>query len=577
MGLNESNFWEDLGSKYPISMIYFFGQRAIILSDPDLINYIFKHNSKLFTHVNDRMAQPKSRQLPQEEVSLIAKMYHEWPARRQLVVKALQRVLNHKYIDNIVSNIFKTTLYKQILLNTNNFTNSWKTTNDDLRYFQFYLLFYSIFGNQTTDSKQSKNCNCVGNMGSTGSDKRVQKGAISNISEETLKEYGAIMIDLVDKMIKTGTKSTALSLMGLDFIYSKETDPVKKFLNEMRHVLLDWINKHTKFGPNITDDIVVTDDEKYGKIIANMKRLLEIEEKEKEKEKDGDHMHRARGGDDPITFILDTLLDAMIDRKKYSTSGNKQLGIMNMKSVLSEISVLFGAGMETTSNSMEFIIVQLAKRITIQNQIYNELINYLKKKDVSVVNNDENYGCKTVDTSKIDFTQLNLLRAFLWECLRVHSVVSRGVPHVCNKTIDIQFKNKKYVIPKGSIIMFNALYINTNGKFWDRDGDKSRKNDDDIFDLGHWLNKESGKFEMNNNFVGFGTGRRDCVGKHLAINILRRLMVLFLINFKVYGPNGPSAGSVDVDQNIDPKFKAGFTRILDPAIPIMLQPRNNYN
>ena len=73
------------------------------------------------------------------------------------------------------------------------------------------------------------------------------------------------------------------------------------------------------------------------------------------------------------------------------------------------------------------------------------------------INDDTNYGYKTVDTSKIDCTQLNLLRAFLWECFRVHGVV-------CNKTIDIQFKNTKYVIPKGSILMFNSLHANTNGK-----------------------------------------------------------------------------------------------------------------
>ena len=51
--------------------------------------------------------------------------------------------------------------------------------------------------------------------------------------------------------------------------------------------------------------------------------------------------------------------------------------------------------------------------------------NCFKNRDLTIVkniNNDTNYGCKNVDTSKIDFTQLNLVRAFLWECFRDHSL-----------------------------------------------------------------------------------------------------------------------------------------------------------
>ena len=547
MGLNESNFWANLGSSFPISMVYFFGLRAVILSDPDLINHIFKNNSKLSAHVNDRLAQPKWREVQQDQVALIGKMYHEWPARRQLVVKALQRVLNHRHIDNIVSNTFSTILYKRILSDTNNLTNTWKSTNSDLGYFQFYLLFYSIFGNVTD------NTSGISNGGGGNS------GAI-NIPESTLKQYGAITGDYVQSVVDAGKRSQVMALMGLGFLKTKENDELGKLNKQFDGILINWINKHTKFGPNITDDIDVNDNNKFGKIVANMSKILSME-------KNG-----------PI-FILDTLIDAMIDKKKYSQSGSKQLGQMNMRSVLAEISVLFIAGMDSTSNSMEYIIIQLAKRIKIQNEIYNELINYLNSNNIDIIEiNKEESGrtCKTVDTSKIDFTKLTLLRAFIWECLRVSTVSGLGVPHVCNKKIDFQFKNKKYVIPKDTIIMFNSLFVNTSGKFWNNNNsNNSSASEKDIFDLGHWLNKQSGKFEMNNNFVGFGAGRRDCVGKHLAINILRRVMVLLLINFQIYGPNGVIDVDVDVDQSIQTKFKTSFTRSVDPAIPITLQPRIN--
>jgi len=81
--------------------------------------------------------------------------------------------------------------------------------------------------------------------------------------------------------------------------------------------------------------------------------------------------------------------------------------------------------------------------------------------------------------------------------------------------------------------------------------------------LENWLYKDNNgntQFKMNESFIGFGIGRRDCVGKMLAI---KELLVIFghlLINFKWELTN----------KNQTIKHTAGITVMIDPPIPVKI-------
>ena len=536
VAIYQSKFWEYLASSAPISLVYFFRQRVVVFNDPDAINHVFRNNPKYHQHVDNRAGLPATRTIPPKQMSIIAlRLDEDWHARRQLVHKAMQRVLNHKYIDSIVLNTFVPILFNKISRNTNNFTNSWQSIRKDFDYFQFYLLFYSLFGDGNHDNNNNNN----------NSDLAANDVSQWGIDEKILEKYGTMMINYVHKVMSFAINASLADAMGITtWIWTKKTDPYNKLFNDMSDTLLEWTNKHTRFGPNLTKDIAFVGENGNSQYA---KQLAEIKEKLLAAGSGG-----ARTGP---TFVIDTYLEGLVNPKKYAIEA------INVDTIMNELGMLFIGGMETTTISIESIVVHLAKYIQLQNDIYNQLLNHLQENNIKIQVNSNN-KCKTVDTSKIDFTQLHLLRAFIWEGLRVTSAVPLGLTHYCDEEITIDYKNKQYTIPKNSTIMMNVLHTNTLPKYWDSE---SR------FDISNWLNEKTNKFEMNNKFAGFGIGRRDCAGKHLAINIIRRLVVLILINFNVYGPNGASNFGVDPAINIE--FKQSFTRSVDPTVPVMLIPR----
>ena len=121
------------------------------------------------------------------------------------------------------------------------------------------------------------------------------------------------------------------------------------------------------------------------------------------------------------------------------------------------------------------------------------------------------------------------------------------------------------------MIMMNMIHANTQANCW------YSKNK---FCLSNWLNKEK-KFVKNENFVGFGVGRRDCIGKNFAINILYRLTLQFIINFKIFGPNYDmnmskihcSENLNFVDTSIKFEYQNDFTRRIKNVPPIQLVKR----
>ena len=76
--------------------------------------------------------------------------------------------------------------------------------------------------------------------------------------------------------------------------------------------------------------------------------------------------------------------------------------------------------------------------------------------------------------------------------------------------------------------------------------------------LEYWLDAETGRFKMNDNFVLFGVGKRDCVGRQVAMLSLYAMFALFLQQYKFVAPNN------DPDA-IDIQRKWGLVWEVQPA------------
>ena len=131
------------------------------------------------------------------------------------------------------------------------------------------------------------------------------------------------------------------------------------------------------------------------------------------------------------------------------------------------------------------------------------------------------------------------------------------MPH-CAKAdiyVDIGDEKKKYCIPKGTVIGYaiESMHKHTDKENW--------MNSTNEMCLENWLNGESNKFEMNESFLTFGTGRRDCVGRTLAIKELYIVMAYLFLNYRFTFKNKD-----DINKAIKTFFN-GVNQI-DPPIPV---------
>lgn len=290
---------------------------------------------------------------------------------------------------------------------------------------------------------------------------------------------------------------------------------------------------------------------------------------------------------DVYLYNYNNTITVLIDKTKQES-----LKSLSFADILADIRMLLIAGMETTSNSMEYILIQLANHSKLQQDIYNELVDQLKNVNVSLDDSNDTQSITDVnkqilefDTSKINFNHLHLFRAFIWECMRLQCVANTGLPHWCNDNVDFIFNDKEFVIPKNCVILFNIVYANTKSDCW-----KNNENNGNTeqFCLSHWLkkndkinatdgNKNVLTFVKNENFVGFGVGQRDCVGQQLAVNIIYRAIAHFVLRFKICGLNNQSTNNLSAtsDGSMNITFKTASSRVVHPTIPLKLVPRDH--
>merc|ERR1719474_530192 len=104
-----------------------------------------------------------------------------------------------------------------------------------------------------------------------------------------------------------------------------------------------------------------------------------------------------------------------------------------------------------------------------------------------------------------------------------------------SKEVTIDIEGRSVVIPRNTLTHCNTLYIQ---KWLDwSDGNKPLKNENNDIHLEYWMDAESGRFKMNDNFMLFSVGKRDCAGRSLAMRSLYAMFALFLLKYKLVAPN----------------------------------------
>ncbi|XP_052061622.1 cytochrome P450 1A1-like [Mytilus californianus] len=223
---------------------------------------------------------------------------------------------------------------------------------------------------------------------------------------------------------------------------------------------------------------------RFQKLIALNTTVVSSEVNEHVKSYDNNH-HRD---------ITDGLISAA---DQYGNSPELYNGITK-EEILSSLTDFIGAGFETVSTTLQWIILYLSYHNDVQRRVQEEIYSVIGDRTP-----------KLTDKGKLPFTEATIL-----EVIRVANVLPMAIPH--SATTDTVFRNHK--IKKGTVVFCNTYATARDPKLWTNPEEFSPER---FLDNHNQIDQQKA-----DEVLTFGIGRRRCPGEFLA----KMELFLFAVN-----------------------------------------------
>ncbi|KDQ58235.1 hypothetical protein JAAARDRAFT_129298 [Jaapia argillacea MUCL 33604] len=197
---------------------------------------------------------------------------------------------------------------------------------------------------------------------------------------------------------------------------------------------------------------------------------------------------------------------------------------------------LFGAGVDTTSATLQSLVLALILNPEVQERVGEELDRVVGSQRSPVWEDEAN---------------LPYVQAVIKEILRWRPVaILGGTPHASTEDDVLEWEGKQYFIPKGSIILGNLWSIHMNPKTYE---------DPEAFRPERFLNNRQYTGTGTKGHSSFGWGRRVCPGAYFAERSLFITASRLMWGFKFGKATDPRTGSVvEVDASMETGYTSGF-------------------
>ncbi|XP_022168001.1 cytochrome P450 306a1-like [Myzus persicae] len=209
-------------------------------------------------------------------------------------------------------------------------------------------------------------------------------------------------------------------------------------------------------------------------------------------------------------------LMAMFMKEMTKRTNDKVSHYFTEKQCCFLLSDLFGAGVETTVNTLRWFLLYMALHQEIQNDLQTLLDSVFTDGGIIDLEHIEN---------------IPLLKACVAETMRLRPVAPSGIPRSVNSEITIS----GYRIPKGTMILPLQWAMHHDEKYW---------TDPQTFQPKRFLDDE-GNMINNKAFMPFQAGKRACVGDTLSYWILYLFGANIIHNFNVSTEPGLSEKEID--------------------------------
>ncbi|XP_008577969.1 PREDICTED: steroid 17-alpha-hydroxylase/17,20 lyase [Galeopterus variegatus] len=331
-------------------------------------------------------------------------------------------------------------------------------------------------------------------------DQKLQKIMCQEISLmcDLLATHHGQSIDLSLPLFMTITNVICLICFNTSY---KNGDPVLKTIQDYNEGILDIV------GLQNLVDIFPWLQIFPNKALEMLKNYVEMRNKllndifEKYKEK---------FSSDSITSMLDILIQAKMNSDNNNSDQDQDSKIFSDKHILSTIGDIFGAGVETTTSVVKWIVAFLLHDPQLQKKIQKEI--------------DQNVGFSRTPTIS-DRNHLVLLEATIREVLRIRPVAPMLIPHKANVDSSIG----EFAIDKGTHVIINLWALHHNEKEWHQP---------DQFLPERFLDPTGSQLiSPTLSYLPFGAGPRSCIGEFLARQELFLIMAWLLQRFDLDVPD----------------------------------------
>uniref|UniRef100_A0A3Q1HUS8 Cytochrome P450 2K1-like n=1 Tax=Anabas testudineus TaxID=64144 RepID=A0A3Q1HUS8_ANATE len=217
------------------------------------------------------------------------------------------------------------------------------------------------------------------------------------------------------------------------------------------------------------------------------------------------------------------LVDCFLVRQQKEEDSGVTDTHYNEMNMICTVTNLFSAGTDTTTSSLRWGLLLMAKYPQIQDRVQEELSCVIGRRQV-----------RAEDRKNLPYTD-----AVIHEVLRVSNIVPLSVPHATSR--DVTFQG--FFIRKGTTVFPLLTSVLADESEWESPH---------TFNPGHFLN-EHGKFVSRNAFIPFSAGRRVCVGESLA----KMEIFLFFTSLLQHFRFTPAPGVTEQELDLTPVV--GFT------------------